>query len=202
MPRSKYIVVLGPDGSGKTTVADSLATELAAEGYTVSRRDFSFGVMPSISRVLGRRERSAASAGQSDSGMVKPLSRGRAAILACWYGIDHLLGRWMLRRRSSRKLVIFARSYHDFLYQRAYLKLPQAIPRFFLTLGPKPDLIAIPMRDPRAIRDQKPELSVAEIAEQYARISGRLQRYPYFASIDASAGVPVVVVRMRERLRL
>jgi len=202
MVRPKYIVVLGPDGSGKTTVADCLATELRAEGRAVTRRDFSFGIMPPISRLLRRRQRDSAPEGQPDSGMVKPLNPGRAAILACWYGIDHLMGRWQLRRGSPGELVIFARSYHDFLYQRAYLRLPVAIPRFFLAFGPKPHMVVTPLQDPQVIHDRKPELTVAEIAEQYARIAHRFARYPYFSSIDASGGVRLTVRRIREHLNL
>lgn len=202
MARAIYIVVLGPDGSGKTTVADCLATKLRAEGHAVSRHDFSFGIMPPISSLLRMRQRDSAPEGQRDSGMVKPLNPVRAAILACWYGIDHLMGRWRLRRGPPGELVIFARSYHDFLYQRAYLKLPVAIPRLFLAVGPKPHLIVTPRQDPRAIHDRKPELTVAEIGEQYARIARRLVRYPYFSEIDASGGVGFMVRRIREKLNL
>lgn len=202
MARAKYVVLLGPDGSGKTTVADRLAVALEADGHSVSRLNFSFGIMPAISRVLGKEERKAAPEGQRGSGMVKPLTWGRAAFLACWYGIDHLLGHWWMRRGPVGEVVIFARSYHDFLYQRAYLNLPEAIPRLFLALGPKPDLVATPLRDPQAINGQKPELTTAEITEQYTRIVGRFKRYQYFAGINASDGVIPVVARIRDRLGL
>ncbi len=202
MARAKYLVVLGPDGSGKTTVADALAKVLAAKGRPVARLNFCFKIMPPISRVLGRRQCKTASEGQHDSGMVKPLQRGRAIILACWYGLDHLLGHLRIWSGPKGEVVIFARSYHDFLYQRAYLNLPEAIPRLFLALGPQPDLVATPLRDPQAIHDMKPELTITEIADQYARITGRLERYGNFAEIDASDGVPLTVVRLGEKARL
>lgn len=201
MSRAKYIVLLGPDGSGKTTVANRLAASLEAEGHTVSRLNYSFGIMPPISRLLGKGERKVAPEGQRDSGMVKPLTWRRAAILACWYGIDHLFGHWRLRSGPMDEVVIFARAYHDFLYQRAYLNLPQVIPRLFLALGPKPDLVVTPLRDPQAINKQKPELTTVEIAEQYTRIIGRLKRYHYFTCIDASDGVTPVIAIIHARLR-
>lgn len=199
MARAKYVVVLGPDGSGKTTVADKLAEVLKSEGKQVTRINFSFGIMPSISRVLGRSEGKAAPEGLRDSGMVRPLRWARAATLACWYGIDHVLGHFWLRRGQAGEFVIFARSYHDFLYQRAYLNLPRAIPRLFLALGPKPDLVATPLRDPHEINSQKPELTIGEIVEQYARITNRLGCYRYFSSIDASDGIAPTVARLRRR---
>lgn len=202
MQRAKYIVLLGPDGSGKTALADALAAGLIAEGQVVSRLNFSFGIMPPLSRVLGRGKREISEVGLRDSGMVEPLRLGRVVILACWYGVDHLMGRWRLWRGPKGEVVIFARSYHDFLYQRAYLYLPIAIPRFFLALGPKPDLLASPLRDPKVIHDQKPELTEAEIADQYWRLEDRLERCRYFVRIDAADGIVPTVARLREMAAL
>lgn len=202
MARAKYVVMLGPDGSGKTTVADKLAQSLSDEGQNVARKNFSFGFMPPISSLVGRGERKSAPEGERNSGMVQPLGRAHAMLLACWYGIDHILGHIRLNSRRENAVVIFARSYHDFLYQRAYLNLPQVMPRFFLAIGPKPDLVATPLRDPQGIHDQKPELTVAEISEQYERITQRLQRYHYFMIIDASAGIEATVKNLRQRANL
>ena len=199
--RVKYVVVLGPDGSGKTTIADELVSALA-EKYSVRNISFTFGIMPSISHLLGREPRRSLPEGQRDSGMVKPIRRSHAAILAIWYGMDHLLGHWVLFRAKPGGVVVSARSYHDFLYQRAYLHLPEAIPRLFLALGPKPDLAIALWRDPDVIHTQKPELTSEEIAAQYARITVRLKRYGYFESMDASSGISTTVDRIYRRLGL
>lgn len=197
--RSRYIIILGPDGSGKTTLADKLAEKLKIEGQTATRKNFSFGIMPPISRLLGRDKSKQFLEGQRDSGMVTPLPSIIASLLASWYGIDHLLGHWRLRHGQTHEIVIFARSYHDFLYQRAYLNLPVAIPWLFLALGPKPDLLITPLRDPQAINKQKPELTTTEITSQYERILKRLSDYPTFAGIDASKGIDSTVIQLYEK---
>ena len=202
MSRAKYVVLLGPDGSGKTTVADKLAHSLNDEGRDVARKNFSFGFMPPISSLVGRGTRKSTTAGERNSGMVKPLGPAHATLLAFWYGIDHLLGHIYLSCRRKNGIVIFARSYHDFLYQRAYLNLPRALPRFFIAIGPKPDLIATPLRDPQCIHDQKPELTVMEISDQYDRITESLDYYHYFAVINASPGVDYTVKNLRQRVNL
>ena len=202
MARAKYIVILGPDGSGKTSVADHLAESLALDNVPAHRMNFSFRIMPPLSILLGRKPKKAAPEGQRDAGMVNPLNLPKALLLGIWYGVDHVLGHITLRRANPNRAVIFARSYHDFLYQRAYLNLPCLIPRFFIALGPKPDLIATPRRDPQTIHRTKPELTVEEIDQQYERIAERLKHYPYFTCIDASAGVHDTVLRIRRRLRL
>ena len=99
-------------------------------------------------------------------------------------------------------MIIFARSYHDFLYQRAYLNLHRAVPRLFLALGPKPDLVALPVRDAVAVHHAKPELTIEEISEQYHRITDELECYCYFTCIDASAGVEDTVRQIRKRTKL
>ena len=201
MNRARYIAILGPDGCGKTTVADHLA-EVLAEQMIVRRMNFSFEILPPLSRILGRAPKEAAPEGQPNAGMVNPLRRTKALILGIWYGMDHVLGHFTLRRAQPGEVIIFARSYHDFLYQRAYLNLPRALPRLFLALGPKPDLIATPIREAAAIHEVKPELTIEEVSEQYSRIARGLQHYDYFALIDASLGVMDTVCRIRKRVGL
>jgi hypothetical protein len=134
--------------------------------------------------------------------MVPPLRRAKALLLGLWYGVDHVLGHVTLRRAKAGEVFIFARSFHDFVYQRAYVNVPRAVVRLFLALGPKPDLVVTPVRDARRIHEVKPELALDEIADQYARIVRALERYPYFVAIDATGGIEDTVLRIRERLAL
>lgn len=195
----KYIVILGPDGSGKTTIADALAKELSS-AQPVRRHNFSFGIMPPISRVVGRATHPTTTEGQRNAGMVKPVRRMRAIILSIWYGIDHILGYFTLIKLKPGTVVIFARSYHDFLYQRAYLNLPKFIPRLFIFLGPKPNFVASLVRNAQVIHSQKPELTIDEINEQYFRISERFLRYRYFDKINAENGINSTIAIIRKRL--
>lgn len=180
-------------------MADRLAEVLRNE-KTVRRLNFSFDILPPISKVLRRAPKVRPPEGTRGSGMMRPLSAGKAAVLAVWYGVDHVLGHLVLHRRGE--VLVFARSYHDFLYQRAYLRVPRIIPRLFVTLGPRPDIIAVSRRDPVVINEGKPELTVQEISRQYARISRELGRYPPFVEIDATNGIDDTVRQILEKCGL
>ena len=69
MVHSKYIIILGPDGSGKTTLSDKLAEKIKAEKRSVKRINFSFGIMPPISSVLRRKKHKYLPEGETNSGI-------------------------------------------------------------------------------------------------------------------------------------
>lgn len=183
-----YIVILGPDGCGKTTLADAAFHELRRRGTDVHRRDFSFKILPSLSSILRRRTRIEMAPGERHIGMVAPLPKWRAAVLAVWYGIDHMLGRWKIRGSAGAATVVFARSYHDFAYQRAYRDVPKCLVKLFLFLGPRPDLIVVPQQSPELIYARKPELSMIEIEAQYQRIEAFFGRAAGVQFLDARHG--------------
>lgn len=189
-----FIILIGPDGCGKTTVADNVKDTLS-KTMIIQHDAFSFGILPSISKVkdfllfndaFGDKK---SEDGAYLSGMTKPESRLKGSLLAVWYGIDFVLARIFLRNKN----IIMSRSYHDFLYQRAYKNVPELIPRLFLSLGPKPDHIVLLKRDAHLIFALKPELTVDEINSQFFVIEERLSVYPNFSVLVAPDSVTKTV---------
>lgn len=197
MRRKLYIIVVGPDGCGKTTLVERLVN-LFSTDHLVKTMIFSFGILPSLSTISGRQPRKLHIPGERNSGMVRPLNMTKALVLACWYGVDHVLGHIKIRKNDEPCVMLFARSYHDFLYQRAYINLPKIVPKFFLLLGPQPDFIFVPVRSAKEINLIKPELDCEEIQNQYYRIIDGLEHTVNFHKIDASKGVDATVKKMME----
>lgn len=197
--KRKYIVIVGPDGCGKTTIADALY-EFFKPDNKVFRLNFRFGILPPLSTLLGLTQKRHSPEGTPDSGMVIPLNKFHASILGIWYGIDHALGHFKFMGKMRGSVVISARSYHDFFYQRAYKNLPTIIPNFFVMIGPKPNYILTPLRDSKEINDMKPELSSNEIEDQYRRINDNLSCYDYFCLISANNGIADTIDKIKKKI--
>ena len=181
----KYIVLLGPDGCGKTSTAIALSN--LEKSRKVRLIEFTFEILPSFRTILAFFRPKASFSSPSlllHSGMVTPLPSWRANILAIWYGIDYILSNIVIWRSADSVIYISARSYYDFLFQRAYRNVFTPIVYFFINLGPKPDLSLVLYRDSKDIYAEKPELTEDEINTQYRLISHRLVSLQYAMRFD------------------
>lgn len=160
----KFIVILGPDGCGKTTFVNKLSFKFKKN--TLKIYTFKF-ILPEIKKLFSIKKKR--NFKKKHAGMVVPKSFLRSTILACWYGFDYIIGH-IIKRFYNKYLIISVRSYHDFFYQRAYRNINLIIPKFFLLLGPRPDLILILKRNPKNIYRDKNELTIEEIKIQYDRL--------------------------------
>ena len=185
------IVFVGPDGCGKTTIARLVSAHLTTSSYgrlSIVQRSFSFGVLPPLQRLAGLQVRGPAPPGTRNAGMVAPLGYLRCLVLTGWYGLDHVLGRFVISW-SPNTIYIFTRNFLDFYYTRAYRRALRPLLTMFTALGPVPDLTIVLRRDPLEIHSSKPELTCGEIANQYALIRNRLSEMPGYVEIDAGNGI-------------
>lgn len=194
------IVFLGPDGCGKTTILRQVATRLEARAgvkLKIVERTFRFGVLPSLRSLLGREASPEIPEGTRYGGMREPLGQAHCLALALWYGIDAVLGRFVMWRNEGA-IFLFARFFYDFYYQLGYRKAFVPALDLLAALGPRPDKIIVLKRDPAEIFRQKPELSEAEITEQYRLIRCRLSDWSGYAEIDASQGIEATTDKVLE----
>lgn len=201
-------VIIGPDGAGKTSIANCLCDQFTNNVFKESKHlTTNFNIIPSIRSVVtvllrvvcvNVPKRKISVPGTKHSGMVVPTPKWRQVIYSIWYGIDTCLGHFvMLLHRRSNKLFIFARYYYDFFYQRGALNTPQFILKIFYYLIPKGDVVFYINRSAEDINLHKPELTIREIERQQIKIHQLNQKFNNFFEIDGFKGLEVSVQQCR-----
>jgi len=206
-PMSCFLVLLGPDGSGKSTVGDLVAEKLYQKPFKIGRRfEYNFRLLPELktfkrtaAKLLGRRpqEVSVPAPGTRNAGMNKDHGALRGMVYVTYYAVDLMAGRlWLRKLRGQGAVVVFARYFHDYYYQRGYGRVPRWYLRILEALVPKPDLIVYLDREAEEIHAGKPELEVEEIRRQQAVIKDLMAGREGAVAMDASHGVEETVERV------
>lgn len=199
-----FVVLLGPDGSGKSTIADRVADELYQKPYKICRRfEYQFRLLPELkhikarlARLVGRKvqEGKTVEPGTRGSGMNRDHSPLTGMFYVTYYALDFVLGHLLVKKlRGQGALLMFARYFYDYYYQRGYRRVPRWYLRILEWFIPKPDLVLLLERDPQEIFDGKPELEVKEIAHQQKVIRNLVNGRSNGLVVDASGGIQSTV---------
>jgi thymidylate kinase len=181
-PIGLWIAVLGPDGSGKSTVIEHLQAALAP-GF---RRTVRFHLRP---RLLPG-TRAAEAVPSTDPHGQQPRGVAASTLKLLYFWADYVLGYlWRVRPLLVRyTLVIFDRYYCDLLIdpRRFRSRGPRWLARAIAAMMPMPDLILILDAPAEVLQARKQEVTVEESARQ-------AQAYREFAASSAVRGRAVVV---------
>ena len=192
------IALIGPDGSGKTSVAHGIIASSENLGFNSSQLfECNFHILPTFSEIRDKILKNDSTVQQNSmeknqylSGMNAPSPIIKASIIFFWYTLDYALGRFSTRAANKeKKILIFGRYYHDFFFQRVNRNLPNILIKALEHLIPKPDLLIFLKRDPSAIFSQKPELTVEEIELENNIIVKEFSKRDNFHIIDAEQGL-------------
>lgn len=208
-PMSAFVVLLGPDGAGKTTIADLLTQRLYQRPFKVCRRfEYNFRLLPelkelkaAVDRLLGRQVavEGPPQPGTKGSGMNPEHPGWRAMLYITYYSFDLMIGRLLVRRlRGQGGLILFARYFHDYYYQKGYSHAPRWFLRFVERVVPQPDLILYLHRNADDIYAGKPELSPDEIKRQQNLIQSLVTSRSNALVVDASGGIEATVDRIAD----
>ncbi len=174
-------MVLGPDGSGKSTILEAVKPELAGHFTIIDHRHWRPGLLPKPGRD------SSGPVSQPDNASKAPprdFAYGRlmSMVRYFYYLTDFILGYHfsiapVIRRHG---LVIIERWHHDTLMnpQRYGFRVPVMLLRIAHALLPKPDLVMVLHGDPEKIHARKSELTVDEIREQTCAIMNLVPLLP------------------------
>ena len=195
-----FIVFIGPDGCGKTTIADNIEKYLLLNPFSDKVRIHSgFSALPRLrtiyAKVLGLFGKKVEfkedpKPGTRGMGMLPPFPLWKSILYIIYYGLNAIFW-WIpfMRIYPYFTLVIADRYYYDYYYMRGYIKCPYFLKKAFSLFMPKPNLIFYLERDANKIYMQKPELDVDEIKRQQETIIKTMHSDCRFHVIEANEGI-------------
>lgn len=162
------VVLLGPDGVGKTSIATALTSELSRDFKRVEHYHFRPGAIPRLRDLLcykGYDPPPEQPHGAPVPGLLSSLAR------FAYYSLDFVIGARVSRFRAFRHpdiLVLVERYYMDILVDpaRYCMAVPPAVVRLIRPLVPRPDLAILLDADVSTITARKRELPEEELARQ------------------------------------
>ncbi|MBN1545805.1 MAG: glycosyltransferase [Syntrophaceae bacterium] len=180
-PTGTFVVVVGPDGSGKSGLAEACCRELRRGFRRVWRFHWRPGLLPKLRKGGGEPVWNAPPKTATYSGTIS-LAR------YLYYLIDFLLGYWFViyPKKARTTLIIGERWYYDIIAnpERYGFRLPQWLIRLGGCLVPSPDLTVLLAAQPEVIHARKPELTPDEIREQTSRLRNVIEGTPQHVEIS------------------
>ena len=196
-PTGFIVAILGPDGSGKTTVIEHIEKEFACAFRGVRR----FHLRPHFGRTAGGTT-------VSDPHAQEP--RGRlASCLKIGMFVADYWSSWLRQVMPSKirsTLIVFDRYYHDLLVDQRRYRLPErfALPRWISPLIPQPDLWLVLDAPAENLVARKGEISLESARSLTTAYAALAHRLPNAVVIDSGASVEqtlqAAVRAVRERL--
>jgi len=187
--RAPMIALFGPDGSGKSTVAELIAKRCEEIGVRSIRMHWRPGFLPyrkSSSQVGQNRFTSPHST--NTRGCIKSL------LVFLYIAIDFIAGYYFLvhPRLRNGDIVIYERYYYDIIIdQKRYgVMVPLAFRTFSTKFIPIPDTIILLDALGDIMRKRKGELALAEIERQRLMMKKHLSRFDGFNIVDVGDSSP------------
>jgi thymidylate kinase len=197
-----FVVLIGPDGSGKSTVADGLQQLLAPLFSKPRYYHGHFGILPrlrDLARLINFRKPGDSGPEEASSSTIPGEARGgrlRSLTYLLYYTLDYFLGHAiMFSARGKGELIVFDRYYYDYLIQPD-MTLSDPLLSSLMRLVPQPDVVVYLKNKPATIHQRKPELSLQELARQGAVCTQILSRLGPAGHTVETGGTPEDTVRL------
>lgn len=185
------VALFGPDGSGKSTVADLLEDLCHADGLATRRCHWRPRVLPSL---VHQKEFDTS---RPDELPARPKAVSLGMYL--YFFLDFLLGYLIRLRPLLRRgtIVIYERYFYDLLFHPKRYKLQRfsLLARLLTQIAPTPGLIVLLYGAPSIIFSRKPELPYDEIVAQQSMMRRELPRFGRLLQMDVTALAPPEVAR-------
>jgi thymidylate kinase len=191
--RGLWVVLLGPDGAGKSSVIAELGDGVAA-GFTES---VSYHLRPALTGGKKVARANCDPHGQGPRGLLVTLGKLAYLLAANWLGYLATV-----RPRVQRgALVVFDRYFTDGLVDPRRYRLPRSCRWMVALLGkvvPKPDLYVVLDAPAAVLRRRKQEVAMVEAERQCREYRRLAERLPNAVTVDASLPLAQVVNEVME----
>lgn len=187
-PSGYVVVLLGPDGTGKSTLAKNLSIKLVSAFRRSSILHWRPGLFPNLGRFLGT-----AQSGTTVNPHSKSL-HGRLFSIAVliYYWLDFVIGYWVriYPQKARSSFIVFDRYFPDFIVDptRYRLKISPRIAMLLYRLIPAPDFTVVLAPDVGTIRSRKQELPLKELLRQSQAFNKVLSGLPNSVTIGETLG--------------
>lgn len=188
-----FIVILGVDGSGKSTIINAIKPTLTAmSNNNIFIKHLRPGFLPPLARLRGQRDEQIGPVtdphGSTPSGIVGSLLR------IIYLMTDYILGYCLITLPKVKKqsaIIIYDRYAYDMAIdpRRFRIALPSKLIRWFTRLAPKPDLIFCLYGNPEVIAARKRELPLEEVARQVDALKEFAANEPHAVLISTEGTV-------------
>jgi thymidylate kinase len=188
-PSGVSVVLLGPDGAGKSSVVSALPAKLAG----VLPSHVCWGFVPGLKGLFGR----GGDATPTDTPhLLAPRSAPVAVLRVCYWFVFNIISRFLLRSAVAHsRLVMYDRHFIDILVdQRRYRYAgPRWIIRGLCRLAPTPDLVILLDAPASVLQSRKQEVPFEVTVAQCAAYRKLLREMSRGEIIDAAQPFEAVV---------
>jgi len=161
------VLLVGPDGAGKSTLAKGLIEATRSHFSRVVHMHWRPGLLPRAGRFVGAKMGDP-SAPHAEEPHGRLLSLG----LLAYNWLDFFLGSWLriLPVRAKGGLVVMERGWMDIAVdpRRYHLDVPEKLVELFGRLLPGPDVVIVLQTDPEILAHRTGELPQEELSRQMA----------------------------------
>lgn len=189
-PTGLFVVLLGVDGAGKTTIADKLMMRYQTAFRKIDHYHSRVRVLKDISQIKSGAKPVDAS---DPHGKKHRAGKMVSVIKFGYYFFDFLIGNVLISKAKIKStLVLIERYYYDYYIDkiRYNLNVSDAFLRFFDHFVKKPDIIIILTGDSEILEARKHEISREEIEQQKERFHVMFDGNPKASFIDTTTSSP------------
>lgn len=210
--RGIFLVLIGPDGSGKSTTSNNL---IVSEIKRLFQKKYyfhgHFPFLPELKKIVAffKGNKNVVQTSENAESSI-PLGTLRSMIYPIYYGFNYFLGHFFIWKEKARgNLIIFDRYFYDYFIQTQYINCPRWLLNLITKVIPKPDVIVYLKNSPETIYNRKPELTIEEIERQVKVCEHIVRRFKNSVVIETTTPEEVtekiqrvIVNKMGEKQRV